>query len=698
MANHTYPTIDWHGLYGEGWGEDIVPEAFSHPAKFSRALIRHIYQYLIDNKLVERGARVLDPFGGVALGALDAQLQGLHWVGCELEPKFVALGNANLALWDTRYRPHFPRFGTARLVQGDSRRLREVIAGTLGGLVSSPPFQETLASSDSMATFETRPDGTPFGAGRSVLDDYGTSPGQLGAMPSGDVEAILSSPPYADQPTENGGPLTGWSGKRRIGASQNENEGYGESAGQLGAMPSGDYGAVIDALVSSPPFGSHDSAGPESLHTRTDESAKSMLNVQGWNGGGQVSESNLASMPEDDFSAVIASPPFSDSQGVAGNDRWAYLNEQKKLGKMKGGISEGNYTVQSDYGESEGQLGKLPADDFSTVIASPPFLQTSGGTNVTSTEGPLSDARLIERHSAGNQAQEAYGESEGQLQNMKEGNVDAILSSPPFHSSVGGGGDQLQYTKGLLPGENRRGKVGTGGSHDYGKAEGQLQNMREGDVDAIIASPPFTGVIPQQDRNFTMPHDSTGNVNTDYGDSIGQLASLPEGDVEAVVEGMVSSPPYAQIEQSGSTKGLIEHGTGLTKGASAFDEYGRTDGQLGREEGDSFWSASLAIVSQCYALLAPGGVAVWVCKDYVRNKRRVPFSDQWRMLCEKVGFVTLTEARAWVVEDNGTQLGMMETEDKAHRKERKSFFRRLAERKGSPRIDWETVWIMRKAG
>jgi hypothetical protein len=32
------------------------------------------------------------------------------------------------------------------------------------------------------------------------------------------------------------------------------------------------------------------------------------------------------------------------------------------------------------------------------------------------------------------------------------------------------------------------------------------------------------------------------------------------------------------------------------------------------------------------------------------------------------------------------------------RKERKSFFRRLAEKKGSPRIDWEEVIVVRKPG
>lgn len=48
---------------------------------------------------------------------------------------------------------------------------------------------------------------------------------------------MISSPPYAEQPTKNGGALTQWEGKRRIGASQNSNEGYGETAGQLAESP-----------------------------------------------------------------------------------------------------------------------------------------------------------------------------------------------------------------------------------------------------------------------------------------------------------------------------------------------------------------------------------------------------------------------------------------------------------------------------
>ena len=82
-------------------------------------------------------------------------------------------------------------------------------------------------------------------------------------------------------------------------------------------------------------------------------------------------------------------------------------------------------------------------------------------------------------------------------------------------------------------------------------------------------------------------------------------------------------------------------------------------------------------------------------KAFCRKGKRVDFTGQWRDLCESVGFRTLHEHRAWLVEDRGTQGGLY-GEDTKYRTERKSFFRRLAEGKGAPRIDWETVWCMER--
>jgi hypothetical protein len=134
MSNLT----DWHGLYKKGWKGIVTPKAIAHPAKFSRALIEHIYKHCLAEGWIRPGDRILDPFGGVALGAYDAMRLGLTWIGVELEPKFCALGQANIDLWNERYAGKLPNWGKAIILQGDSRYLIQVLAGKdYPGMVSS---------------------------------------------------------------------------------------------------------------------------------------------------------------------------------------------------------------------------------------------------------------------------------------------------------------------------------------------------------------------------------------------------------------------------------------------------------------------------------------------------------------------------------------------------------------------------------
>jgi hypothetical protein len=93
--------------------------------------------------------------------------------------------------------------------------------------------------------------------------------------------------------------------------------------------------------------------------------------------------------------------------------------------------------------------------------------------------------------------------------------------------------------------------------------------------------------------------------------------------------------------------------------------------------------------------LRPGGVAIWVTKDFVRKGVRVPFGDQWLALCESRGFVTMCRHHAMLVEHYGEQTGLF-GDATALTTSRKSFFRRLAESKGSPEINWEDVICVRK--
>jgi len=123
--------------------------------------------------------------------------------------------------------------------------------------------------------------------------------------------------------------------------------------------------------------------------------------------------------------------------------------------------------------------------------------------------------------------------------------------------------------------------------------------------------------------------------------------------------------------------------------------YGNTEGNIGSDKGQDFWSAARQIIQETYKVLAPGSHAIWVVKGFVRKRTYVDFPDQWRQLCEAVGFETLHWHRAWLTE-KGTQQHRFDGGVDDNSVERKSFFRRLAEKNGSPRIDFEVVLCMVK--
>lgn len=400
---------EWLGCYDSGWQGKITPESFSHPAKFSRALIRRIYEHAFAEGWLAPGiSTIVDPFAGVGLGALDAMWNGLNYIGVELEPKFVALGQQNLALWQRKYGSK-EGWGTARIIQGDSRRLAEVI-GKADLVCSSPPYS--------------------------------------GCVPNRDRRGE----PWFE---------SGVRKKFRTLGRDAMNYGYGSSSGQLGAMKEGD------------------------------------------------------------FDCVVSSPPYSEGLGH-GMRKTRQIDLDKGLHMAAGSLA---------YGETEGQLGSLP-----------------------------------------------------------EGRFEAVIGSPPYEGS----------------------DVQGGGGNAYG-AKKQFDK---------------TGIWPK-----------------------GSLA----------------------------------------KTAKAGEGYGAGDMGFG----PTFWSAAREIVAQCHAILKPGGHAIWVCKDFVRKGKRVPFSDQWQALCESVGFRLVCRHRAMLVNNHGEQETIFGGTERLTT-ERKSFFRRLAEKKGSPRIDHEDILCLER--
>jgi len=266
-------TNQWENCYDSSWNGLIVPEAFSHPAKFSRSLISRIYQHAKDEGWIKSGDCCLDPFGGVALGGLDAIQHGLNWKGVELEQKFVDLGKQNIELWQHQLRG-LPNLGTARIVQGDSRYLKDVIEKA-DLVVSSPPWGEgatggliKFKNSDEyaqkMSEFAKKNPRSHGGSKEAYLrkmekdsqNTYGHTPGNLANMKEGDIDLVVSSPPYAEC-IKSGGDGIDWSKIKGEEGKPNRSlgrgaiaDGYGDNSNNLGSMKEGS----IDICISSPPY------------------------------------------------------------------------------------------------------------------------------------------------------------------------------------------------------------------------------------------------------------------------------------------------------------------------------------------------------------------------------------------------------------------------------------------------------------
>jgi hypothetical protein len=251
-------TLDWRGCYAERWADLLVPEAMAHPAKFSVGLISRIYDHGFARGWWRKGDLVADCFAGVACGGVLAAYKGLRWVGVELEPRFCDLARRNFELhrrrWEAAGDP------VPVIVQGDSRRFAEAVRGA-AGLVTSPPYAE-LGSGGNARSSPIDPtawtDGRPRRMGASVMhgDGYGTTPGQIGALPAGDVDAVVTSPPYADtemSPRLGGATIrktAGQGGRIADRSADLTSASYGATPGQIGALAAGD----VDAVVTSPPW------------------------------------------------------------------------------------------------------------------------------------------------------------------------------------------------------------------------------------------------------------------------------------------------------------------------------------------------------------------------------------------------------------------------------------------------------------
>lgn len=624
----------WQGLYSESWQGVIVKEAFAHPAKYARALIRRIYEHLRCAKRIAPGMTVLDPFGGVALGALDAMFHGLRYIGVELEKTFHILGRRNIYNWVQKW---------VCTCHANPTYLREL--------------QQSLYERTGRSESETETED-----GAVLFQELPEHLFMQGQEMDGKTEGEIKGPNSLEQGAE----LVRKNEKKTVKAGQQRGKGNGEKReleggkeSQEGRLhrnldrqsPSKDGACLSDGTTSG--------ATDERRRGRSSQKRKSTRQQIGKSGSNDHQRTHAASSSQGDNQEPESSSLPNLRDGVCNNQRQDLFREMPVgegtaiLEEVRGQESEAEN--RNDMRLLRGETNNIPAQGCEIqevqkiqvpTGVQPPLEKI--GTRCNQCGKLITPLPTL-----------LHGDSRQLCSVVKEANC--IVSSPPYAETLNTKNDGIDWEKTHHGSwEKKHGKNGkcsyAKNEHDYGTTPGQLGSMKPGDVAAVISSPSWE---------------------------------------ESLDRGVVNRAERIELARSLGIPSQCTSPIDMEKIGKRTQEYGKSTGQLGNTTGETFWEASLQIVSQCYQLLKPGGVSCWVVKAFVRKGKIVDFPGQWLALCQSVGFKHLHTHHAMLVTDAGEQ-GMLFGEPEKLRKEKKSFFRRLSEKRGSPKIDWEVVLCLEK--
>ncbi len=332
----------WEGCYDSSWKGLITDKSFAHPAKFARGLIERIYDHCLAKGYLKRGDVVGDCFGGIGTGGVTAAYRGLNWIGCELEPRFVEMAQENFRLH--RHGWHAVRGGEARIVQGNSRKFDEAVAG----IVSSPPYAEIQTTVGNVGNAVYKEYGKASSLGKH--DKYGREDGQIGSLKSGAVEAVISSPPFT-QGYQSGGGINkngyGKDGADKVGERTYQGQGGDRTSGNIETLKEGN----VQAVIASPPYSETETCGNRREFTKYDSGEK--RDREYGQSPGQISQLKGGSVD-----GVVSSPPFEDC--FAGGEKVA-----GKFSKRPDGSAFGaGKSMETTYGSTEGQIGKENGETY----------------------------------------------------------------------------------------------------------------------------------------------------------------------------------------------------------------------------------------------------------------------------------------------------------------------------------------------
>lgn len=408
----------------------------------------------------------------------------------------------------------------------------------------------------------------------------------------------------------------------------------------------------VDDIVFSPPHGISigTRAGGRMSWCTKDQSRKALPVYS-------TSKDNISNLDYGkDIDTIITSPPFANCEHH--RDHGLKDLSGKDMKGRKAWMNKEHTKVSKD------NIGNLRLGEIDSIITSPPFVETIAFQDFGFMEDVVArdyGTRVREGktkgHYASPDAKRRYFEKceEGKIEdpdnigNLPKGDIDAIVTSPPFAASPRAGNkDKEAFWKNQETRHGRKfiqSRIILDAMH-YSNDPENIGNLPMGEIDTIITSPPHANIDVgkgvrkkrwekiKDKEGFKGRKEWKSGTPSQYSQDPENLGNLPRGEISAIV----TSPPYdGDMESSRHAKSSLAK---IKRNVGAYLDFDERESEnIGHKKGKSYISEMLKVYWQCYSVLKPGGIAVIVTKNFVRSHKPVRLDMDTLILMENCGFV-----------------------------------------------------------
>jgi DNA modification methylase len=568
------------------WAKFFPEEAKTHPAKANLNLINFlILEY------TKPGDVILDPMAGTYSTCVLAVLNGRHGIGVELEEKFYKWGLEAKKIVEL-YPTVVPK-GKMVVLQGDARKLSEILKQVdFDAIITSPPYLNDNVKRNSEEFWKkAKEEGKRWGSKppSGTEDKLMENEENIANLPLGNVDAIITSPPYSEGIGHDSGDNASKEYMERLEMQQKYTRQM-TSDGNIAKLKHGN----VDIVITSPPYTNRAFENPSAIE----------LQNKGWIKGGDISkffqnpisEDNLENLSFGNIDVVITSPPYGDTYLGGGNPEKRIerlLQEGYNPKDFVRGTSAN--TLLEHYGEKRENIGNLPYVDV--IISSPPYEASLEGTSRHTRGGIASrDPALAQTGSYATVMSfgvpVGYSPNPDNIGNLKSSDeeykilIDSIITSPPYaHESTASEPTKLE----------KEGKFKMGHSKETSYTE---ENYRE------------------------WPKHVGGNIGKKK-----MMVRVP------------CSPEEADFHDTRpERKGTVWEWTKEAEATPEIVEQIQKQKDEKKGKSETYLEAMLKVYSECYKVLKHGGRAIIIVKPFVRGKRPIDLPYHTWLLMEKVGF------------------------------------------------------------